>query len=58
MLIKENLKIRLNGRKESYLFYISDTIIISIDFYLISLDLLFSGIEEFPIFIVPPKMLM
>lgn len=57
MIIKENLKIRLNRRKESHLFYISNIIIMSVDFYSISLDLLFSDIEKFPIFIafiVPP----
>lgn len=54
MTIKENLKIRLKGRRESHLFYISNIIIMSVDFYSISLDLLFSDIEKFPIFIVPP----
>lgn len=39
MIIKENLKIRLNRRKESHLFYISNIIIMSVDFYSISLDL-------------------
>lgn len=53
MSIKENLKIRLNRRK-NHLFYISDIIIMSVDFYSISLDLLFSGLEKFPVFIVPP----
>lgn len=52
MIIKENLKIRLNRRKESpFVLRFRHNQLTSISFLL---DLLFSGTERFPVFVVPP----